>query len=57
MDDKLLKAVIGRFDRNAFEGFFQKLLADPSYSRKVKRLTYIDDRIYMTVCRKGLTIV
>jgi len=46
MDDKLLKSVIGRFDRNAFEGFFQKLLAHPSYGREVKRLTDIDDRIY-----------
>ena len=35
-----------RFDRNAFDSFFQKLISDSSYGRDVKRVNEIDDRIF-----------
>jgi hypothetical protein len=44
--DNILKKIIERFDRNAFDSFFQKLINDPSYGRAVKRVNEIDDRIF-----------
>jgi len=43
MDNVLNKAVEERFDNNAFDSFFQKLINDPSYGRDVKRVNEIDD--------------
>lgn len=46
MDNILNKTIIERFDKNAFDSFFQKLIGDPSYGRDVKRVNEIDDRIF-----------
>jgi hypothetical protein len=47
IDGKLIKSIIGKFDRNAFESFFQKLLNDSDvYQGRVYRLSNIDDRIF-----------
>lgn len=46
MNNKLNKKIMERFDRNAFDSFFQKLISDPSYGRDVKRVNEIDDRIF-----------
>ena len=47
MDITLAKSIIGRFDKNAFESFFQKLLNESDvYNRTVERLPEIDDRIF-----------
>jgi len=46
MDNQLAKSIISKFDRNAFEAFFQKLLTHPSYGRNIMQLSDIDDRIY-----------
>lgn len=47
IDRKLIKSIIGKFDRNAFESFFQKLFNDSDvYKGTVYRLSNIDDRIF-----------
>ena len=47
MDDDLIKSIIGRFDRNAFEAFFQRLLNESElYSGKIEKLSHIGDRIF-----------
>lgn len=46
MDNILNKTIIERFDKNAFDSFFQKLINDPSYGRDVKRVNEIDHRIF-----------
>ena len=47
MDDDLIKSIIGRFDRNAFEAFFKRLLSNSElYSGKIEKLSHIDDRIF-----------
>lgn len=47
MDDDLIKTIIGRFDRNTFEAFFQRLLNESElYSGKIEKLSHIDDRIF-----------
>jgi len=47
MDRKLIKSIINRFDRNAFEAFFQKLFNDSDvYRGNIYRLPKIDDRIF-----------
>ena len=44
---KLLKSIIGRFNRNTFESFFQKLFNDSDvYHGNIYRLSNIDDRIF-----------
>lgn len=42
---ELMKKIISRFDRNAFESFLFKLAAQDSYSCNLKKLVDIDDRI------------
>lgn len=47
IDGKLMKSIIGRLDRNAFESFFQKLFNDSEvYHGRVHRLSNIDDRVF-----------
>ena len=47
MNSYLIKSIIEKFDRNAFEAFFQKLLNDSElYSGKIERLSFIDDSIF-----------
>lgn len=46
MDNSLMKTIIGRFDRNAFEAFFQRLANESAYRGKIERLSQIDDRIF-----------
>lgn len=45
MDKMLDKTIIERFDRNAFDLFFQRLISDSSYGRDVKRVIEIDESI------------
>lgn len=43
----LMKTIISRFDKNAFEAFFQKLFNESEiYRGEVKKLTHIDNRIF-----------
>ena len=47
MDTDLMKAIISRFDRNAFEEFFQRLINQSNtYPGKIDRLSDIDDCIF-----------
>ena len=47
MDSALMKSIIGRFDRNAFEAFFQQLFNQSElYNGKLEKLSDIDDRIF-----------
>ena len=47
MDSMLMKSIISRFDNNAFDAFFRRMLDKSEiYGRTTKRLSNIDDKIF-----------